>query len=491
MPGRCEPKFQARRDRCPERSVALTLFALFISTVSIPSVMAQQSKTKSQSNKSPSGASKVVTAGCKSCNQQAGQPTSGTHTDQVAIAEPGIATSGEIFSGSETVEHDWSEGAECDTCHTDDYAISECDGGVNCNSGGGLFGLWSRLSVRAEVPLFWRKGHTTPALVTTSPQGTAADVAGQLGRSTTQILQGGTLGQDVNAGFRITLGTWFDPCQNYGVLFRYWNAGQRDDRNGFDSNQFPILARPFRNTSTNPAENDTQLIAFPGNSTGNVSVRGSSDLYGLDVSLRRLLYKDRFTRFDWLYGYQHLSLDEQLAIDSSTTVINLPPLQGSTIAVSDSFRTQNLLHGTSSGFLYNRKFGCWQLETMFRLGLGNLYREVQVQGRTTTTSNAASSTQNQGLLARSTNSRTIVDNTFVISPEVGINLAYAITSAMDFTVGYHYLMVPKVYQAADLIDPGLRVNLSDPPTGALDPALNLSPGRYWVRTLGLGLQVRY
>lgn len=490
MPGSRILKFFSFPKYCLWRSVTILLLALFCVAVSTSAAVAQQAKTKTNSS------GQVVAASCKNCNQQISQTSRMTHSPEAVVASPETASATESISEAESIHQVWDGGAECDSCNSGDYTSSDCDDGLcgdygsNCG-GGGLFGLWSRLSVRAEVPLFWRKGHTTPALVTTSPQGTAADVAGQLGRSTTQVLQGGTFGQDANAGFRITLGTWFDPCKNYGLLFRYWNAGQRDDGSAFDSNRFPILARPFRNTGTNPAENDTQLIAFPGNSTGGVSVRGVSELYGLDVSLRRLLYTDRFTRFDWLYGYQHLSLDEHLAIDSTTTVVNLPPLQGNTIAVSDSFRTQNQLHGTTSGFLYKRNFGCWQLETMFLLGFGNLYREVQVQGRTTTSSNGASSTQNQGLLARSTNSRTIVDNTFVISPEVGINLAYAITPAIDFTVGYNYLMVPKVYQAADLIDPGLRVNLSDPPTGALDPVLNLSQGRYWVRTLGLGLQVRY
>ncbi len=356
-----------------------------------------------------------------------------------------------------------------------------------------LQALLCRLSVRAEVPLFWRKGHSTPPLVTTSPLGTASDVAGQLGLGTTQILQDGVFGQDVHAGLRVTLGTYLDPCQNYGLLFRYWNAGTRNDRNVYDSNDFPILARPFRNTTVaaTPA-NDTQLISFPGDSIGNVTVSGRSQLYGLDLSLRQMLYADRFTRVDWLYGYQHTLIGERLSIGSETTVIgNIPPLQGSTISVLDRFQTESSFHGATIGLLSTRRVACFQFEKLFRLGFGNLRRELQVAGSTTTTSGGTSNTEAQGLLARATNSRSIIDDTFVIAPEVGINLAYAMSQNIDFTIGYNYMMIPKVLQASRLIDQDLRVNLSDPLTGALDPALRPQEGRYWVRTLGLGLQFRY
>jgi hypothetical protein len=128
---------------------------------------------------------------------------------------------------------------------------------------------------------------------------------------------------------------------------------------------------------------------------------------------------------------------------------------------------------------------------MIRLGFGNLRREIQIAGSTQTTSAGTTNTLNEGLLARSTNSRSVIDNTFVIAPEAGINLAWALNPYMDFTIGYNYQMLPKVQQAGQLIDPDLRVNLSDPLTGTLDPAFQIREGRYWVRTLGLGLQVRY
>lgn len=444
----------------------------------------------------------VQLASCRSCNRAssaiAEHEVVSHGTDPITIVDPQV--SGDWDSGV-TMEssHYGSGGSDsgytltgCDEAGCDDGTYCDpCSGPSYFCGPGPIQSLLRRLSIRAEVPLFWRRGHSTPALVTTSPVGTASDVAGQLGRNTTDVLRGGVFGQDAQAGFRITLGTYLDQCKDYGVLFRYWNAGNRSDASSFNSDDISILARPFLNTSGTAAQ-DTQLIAFPGDSVGNISVVGRSELYGLDVSLRRMWYADRFTRIDWLYGYQHTLIGERLTIDSETNVIgNVPPIQGSMIAVSDRFRTENSFHGSTVGFLWNRRVACFQFENMFRLGLGNLRREVEISGQTTTTSGGTSNTVSEGLLARGTNSRTLIDDAFVIAPEVGINLAWALNPFLDFTIGYNYQMVPKVFQAGDLIDPQLRVNLSDPLTGALDPGFTTPETRYWVRSLGLGLQLRY
>ncbi len=358
---------------------------------------------------------------------------------------------------------------------------------------GPLQALWYRLKVRAEVPIYWRRDQGPPSLVTSSDVGTSADLAGQLGESTTNILLGnGALTDEGTAGFRLTLGTWIGGSDRFGLMFRYWTAGDLDTTHRFDSNSFPILARPFFNTTVSGSEEqDTQLISFPGESVGNIQVDTSSMVDGLEITLRRLLYKDRFTRVDWLYGYQHVGIEERLMIASSTTVTANTPLQGTNIAVSDRFQTENDFNGFSYGIMSSRRFACWKMETMFRLGMGNLRRKVNIAGSTTTSSGGTSSVANQGLLARNTNSQPLVDDTFVVVPEVGINFAYRLRPGMDFNVGYNYLLIPKVAQAARQLDNDLAVNLSDPLVGALDPQLDFEERRYWLHSLGLGVQFRY
>jgi hypothetical protein len=352
------------------------------------------------------------------------------------------------------------------------------------------------MSVRAEVPLYWRRAAGPPPLVTTAPSGTAA-----LGQANTRILFGnGPLDDDATAGFRLTLGSSLTADGRYGLLFRYWNAGTQNDSYNFDSSQFPILARPFLNTTTVAAGvQDTQLIAensATAQSNGNISINTHSEVDGLNIFLRRLMYRDRFTKVEWLYGYQHIKIGEQLSINSSTEVVRNPNplLVGTSIDVSDNFATENYFNGVVYGLMSSRDVGCFRFESTFRLGLGNLQRRVNIDGSTTTTSAAPASltnTTSQGLLARNTNNQPFKDDTFVVVPEVGVNAAYRIRRNLDFNVGYNYMLVPKVAQASRQLDKQLAVNLSNPLTGNLDPERSFEERKYWLNSLGLGLQWNY
>lgn len=389
-------------------------------------------------------------------------------------------------------------GCSCGHCgggnqYFSDLAPGCCDS--SCGVGmcdGPLSRLLGRLSIRAEVPLFWRRGMGLPPLVTTSPTGTAANVAGQVGRSTTEVLLGNeVIGQDLKAGVRISVGTWLDEQQYRGLLVRYTNAGNLDTDFNFNSNTSPILARPFNNITTGTATPDTQLVAFPGDTTGNIRVHTESEVDGFDIVVRRLAYRDRFTRVDWLYGYQHNHIAESLRIDSNTTVTgNVPPLTGTSIAVTDLIRTSNNFSGGVLGLMSSRQFACWKFEAMARMGLGNMERRVEMRGATTTTSAAGvSTTETQGLLARNTNSRPFQDDTFTVVPEFALNAGYYLTPNIDFLIGYNYLLIPKVAQPGRQID--TTVNLSDPLAGTMRPRIALDTQKYWLHSLNLGVQWRY
>ncbi len=383
---------------------------------------------------------------------------------------------------------------ECASCASGYSDLAPACTSMVCAPGcGPLMSLWCRMSVRAEVPLYWRPSQGTPALVTTAPDGTDPDLAGELGQSTTRILLGnGAINDTVNAGVRLTLSTWLDAEQRYSLMFRYWNAGDQEETLNFSSNEFPILARPFLDTSANTAVQNTQLVAFPGDSIGNISVEAISEVEGLELTLKRMVYRDRFTRIDWLYGYQHVSINEGLNISSNTTVTgNLPGLQGNAISVSDRFRTENDFNGMAYGLMGSRQFACWKMESLLRLGLGNLRRKVNINGSTTTTANGTSLLSSQGLLARNTNDQPFEDDTFVVVPELGLNFATTIRPGLDFNIGYNHMWIPKVAHVGHQINDNLAVNLNDPLTGRLDPTLNFREHNYWISSLGLGFQLRY
>lgn len=235
-------------------------------------------------------------------SQQLAPPDVG-HQHATPLVEPDagvseVASQPEVEYSGEPMGHSGCAHCGSGNCGGLACGANSCDGfadlapgcyGGGCMSGcGPIARLLSRLSIRAEVPLFWRRAQGVPLLLTTAQVGTAADVAGEVGQATTQTLFGNRLiDEDLSAGFRITLGTWLGGDCYRGVLFRYWNVGNQDHDFNFDSNSNPIIARPFTNVTAAPT-NDTQLVAFPGDSVGSARISSTSRVDGLDIALRRL-----------------------------------------------------------------------------------------------------------------------------------------------------------------------------------------------------------
>jgi hypothetical protein len=336
------------------------------------------------------------------------------------------------------------------------------------------------MSIRAEVPLYWRRAAGPPPLVST-----AALPGGQV------LLGNGPLNDEATAGFRLNLSAPITSDGRYGLLFRYWTAGEQDDTFNFSSADFPTLARPFLNTTNNAAGvQDTNIIGqnnATNENTGNVAVRARSELDGFNIFLRRLMYRDRFSKVEWLYGYQRLNIGEELSINSNSTVIRNPDplLIGSSIAVSDNFVTENTFNGVVYGLMASREVGRFKFESTARLGLGNLQRRVDINGSSVT---GGVNQTFQGLLARDTNTGSFKDDTFIVLPEFGISAAYQIRPGLDFNVGYNYMLVPKVAQASRQIDKDLAVSFSNTATA---PSRDFEERDYWINSLGLGLQWNY
>lgn len=134
------------------------------------------------------------------------------------------------------------------------------------------------------------------------------------------------------------------------------------------------------------------------------------------------------------------------------------------------------------------------LGAMAKLGLGNVDREVSIRGASQITvpgNPPSTSISTNGLLARNTNEGIYETNTFVVSPEVAVNLGYRITRGLEATVGYSFLTLPKAARVGDQLDPQLASNLGNPPSGAATPRFNLVESNYSLHSLSYGLQYRY
>lgn len=374
-----------------------------------------------------------------------------------------------------------SYGPKCDGCDSCDSGRGECANSVQL---GGLFcNLRNRLYFRIQAASFSPDGTLLPALVTTGPISAGSADVGQIGRPDTTVLFGDSIAGDGDRiGVRFELGTWFDAQRTRGIMYRMFSTGDLED--SFAGNEFTneVLARPFFDARTNTES--TNLITFPGLATGSINAAFNTNSYGNEVLYRRAVTCWSRSRWDLLIGYQQMRLEDDLQISSSTT-------DGlATLEVRDRFRTKNEFNGLALGTNYRLRGRCWTFEGLIKLGFGSVDREVTIDGfRRTTVSANNQFEEDQGLLARRTNSGTFSDDTFVVVPELGLNLSYRLTPKWEWSAGYSFIALADVARAGQQID--LRSNLSDPIVGTLAPEFNLVEEGFSLSSFNFGGQYNY
>lgn len=423
------------------------------------------------------------------------------HGDGVIYDEP-------IYD--ETFHHDSYEmsgdfhGVGCDGCGS---CSGGCDSGgcgvtgcgiSGCGCDGGIgFGRSAISFCRdqwfggVDMMLMFRNGDRLPPLVTTGPA-TNIETAGALDQVTTDILAGDEkVFDDGTIGGRLTLGTWLDESHCRSLVFRGWIAAE--DTYGFNADQDDgVLTRPFFNVSTIPNEQDTLVVTFPGEATGSIHVRGSSNVFGGDLSVRQLWYGRFGGTLDVLYGYQYMRLDEDLRIRSTSlaTGTQLAPA-GSVSTVSDSFEAINEFHGGQIGVASNYREGCWSFRGLAKVGMGSLRRSAVRRGSRDTELGAANAFDPNGLLVRSTNQGTINDSTFGWIPELDVSLGWHYFPNFDVTLGYHVIAMTDALQVSGMIDRNLASNVSDPLVGTLAPSPSLRFDTFYIHGIHVGLQYVY
>ncbi|HEY2784416.1 MAG TPA: BBP7 family outer membrane beta-barrel protein [Fimbriiglobus sp.] len=361
------------------------------------------------------------------------------------------------------------------------------DGGASM--GGGP--LWW---VTGEALLWWTKGAEFPPLLTTS----SPQFNGVFGTGDTQILLGGQQLNPFQPGFRVDIGRWIGCNHDLALDASFFYLPKRTETFNADSNQYPVLARPFFNLNQNIPY--VQLIASPGLSTGAFQARTESTLWGGDVNLRKYLDGGPCSRLDLIGGFRYLSLDEGLDIteafartpNSNTQIGSPDALSG--IAV-DSFHTQNKFYGGQLGFDWEVRRGRWFTDMKAKVAIGEMYSTVNVNGaQQINLVNGGTRTAVGGLLALPGNIGTYNESKFAWVPELGLNLGYHITPRLRATIGYNFLYVSHVLRPGDQIDPGIDVTRipNFPVPGvtpvAARPAPTFTGSDYWAQGISLGLQ---
>ena len=358
----------------------------------------------------------------------------------------------------------------------------------------GILGsILSRAKVRVEGATFWGSGYALDPIVTTGPAAQALDTVGTIGNlNTTNLFGGSEVLQNTSQGVRFSTDLSFDRSGTRGILFRMFYASEIGESYTNVGGPDIVATRPFSSVTAPTAS--TILVNHPtvaNGVDGTINASVTSKASGGDLLLRSTIGRDRYGTFDLLVGYQHMRLDEGLSVVSNTTQQG-PPV--TILDLSDRFDTSNRFHGFALGFDSTVRRGLWSLGTMFKLGMGNIEREIDIDGfnRTTVTSAPPSVSETaNGLLARNSNNGSYRSDRFIVSPEVALTLGYRFSQRMDATLTYTYLGLPSVARAGEQLDPDLLVNLSNPPTGTVAPRFSEVNSNYSLHSLSYGIQWRY
>lgn len=345
-----------------------------------------------------------------------------------------------------------------------------------------------------------------PPLVTTNVGNNIPQAeAGVLTSPTTRVLFGGNevLDEHFNGG-RLRFGLWLDRCHTWGVGFEFFQIGSESESFSRTSAGDPILARPFFNTQT--GVEDAELVAFPGVIAGTVGARAKSELRGAGMHFRYLRCCDQgcskwlfcgcpehfCSRTEALFGWRYLQLDESVSITENLTA------DEGTFNIVDRFETRNQFNGVDLGWSYKQTRGCWTMDTLLRLGVGNTRQTVRINGRTTINApenDPQTQTLQGGLLAQSSNIGTYRDNQFAVVPEFNANVGYQLTDHFRLMFGYTFIYWSNVVRPGDQIDRDVNPELLPPPadpiTGAQRPGFAFDTTDYWVQGLNFGFEYRW
>jgi hypothetical protein len=388
---------------------------------------------------------------------------------------------------------------------------------VSCGPGGcnhcGRFGPGSsgpfgqgclcNFYVRGEYLLWGTRGMNLPALVTTSPDGTDQNDAGVLGVDGTEILFGGdTVNSNVRSGGRITIGWWFDSCRRLGIEGDYFGLEDRAESFRESSDGTPILARPFYDIVS--GEENSSLTAFPNLVRGEIDARAETQFYGGGVrAIYNLCCGDGCGtscitccpvptgyRFDAIIGYRYLRLsDEVSVVEQSTSLETAAP---GSFFITDVFDTENDFNGVDLGTSWSWCKGCFSVDLLSKIALGNTRSRINIRGNTTITENGQSESFNGGILAQRTNIGDYEADEFAVVPELGVTLGYQLNPCWRVTAGYSFIYWSRVARAGDQIDQDINPDLFPPEqvavTTHLRPEFNLHYQDFWAQGLTLGLE---
>jgi hypothetical protein len=357
----------------------------------------------------------------------------------------------------------------------------------------------TRYWTTAEYLLWWTRSAPLPVLVTTSSPASN----GFLGAPDTRVVFGGQpFGETLHGGARFGGGWWFTDGQCRGIDARMFFLGRNGSAFSTNTNQFPVLARPFFNVNA-PFGSYSELVGSPGLAVGSVASTLQNTLWGAEVNYRRNLIANPCSRLDGLVGYRFLNFKEELTVteaflrtpDSPMTV-GAPALAG---MISDQFRTENNFHGGQIGLTGEIRRGRWFLDGRASVAFGQTFQTAEIGGGQALAFGNGQVGQFQGglLAVPGANIGTFRQDKFAVLPEVGFNVGYHLTPHLRLFVGYNFLYLSNVLRPGDVINTNIDAaripnfplpNPVTPLPGVPQPTPLLRTTDFWAQGINFGLQ---
>jgi hypothetical protein len=338
--------------------------------------------------------------------------------------------------------------------------------------------------------LWWLGDTHLPPLVASNPATTPLDEVGVPGQADYSVVVGDeTTGLWPQSGIEFRLGGLLvEPNIAFEVSGFVLFEGGKTWSDFSDGD--PILTRPFTDATT--GQPDAQLLAFPGLVGGGLETRYERQLWAVDPTVRWCLRCGEYRHFEALTGYRYLHLGDDLTLSEQATLAGgglIVP--GTRYDIEDRFRARNDLHLWTLGLAAagHREHLSWDVRGL--VGLGFVYQQVDIDGRTRIAVPGASpDLLSGGLLALSSNMGQHDRSRFAWLPEVRATVGYWLTSRLQLRAGYTVMYLNDVVRAPEQIDMAIDPGLLPPPitAGAERPQMTFHSDDAWIHGLHAGLR---
>jgi len=370
----------------------------------------------------------------------------------------------------------------------------------DCCSLGGLY-------VRGEYLLWGTKGMRVPALVTTGDAGTTDPPAGVINEdgsipsNTTVLFGNDEIHSEARSGGRIIFGTFVGPCRQWAIEGEFFALADEETQFRAASDGTEFIGIPY----FEEAENGLPAIFFvtPGgsetDSPGSIDIHAATRFEGAGVRVLHTLCSSECCgtswwdgcpvnvcrRVDMIVGYRFYRLDDTINIREEHLITTVERVG------FDLFDAKNEFHGLDLGTAMQFRRGCWSLDLLSKVAIGNTRSVVTIDGFAF--QDGQEQTPRGSILAQTTNIGVHQDDEFTMVPELAIGIGYQLNPCWRFTAGYSVIYWCSVQRAGDQIDQHINSELW-PPRAAQPEEAGLWPqfpgigSDFWAQGLSLGLE---